>query len=161
MGRIRGGERHLLPDEGGRAHGEGGRTVTVLQPLRGASAPLSVADSAPPARIVLGVYLRALRRAHRMSQRRSGRHDHVATSTISRVERAESPLKPERLEALLDVYSVAEKDRRYLLRSLLQPSSHRPPGVDSTRPMGSLGRRRRGGSRCPLRCRAALGQRTH
>ncbi|MBM9624134.1 Scr1 family TA system antitoxin-like transcriptional regulator [Streptomyces zhihengii] len=104
--------------------------MTVLQfPLRGASAPLSVADSAPPARIVLGVYLRALRRAHRMSQRRSGRHDHVATSTISRVERAESPLKPERLEALLDVYSVAEKDRRYLLRSL-------PPAQFTPAPQG-------------------------
>jgi transcriptional regulator with XRE-family HTH domain len=86
---------------------------------------LQVASPPPPtdlpqalARIVLGVYLRGLRKAKGEALGTAARVAGQSVSAVSRWERAESPISPSALQKLLLHYGVAGVHADYLVRSL-------------------------------------------
>ncbi|WP_141746772.1 Scr1 family TA system antitoxin-like transcriptional regulator [Streptomyces agglomeratus] len=96
-----------------------------MQHLDGNPAMLQVISPPPPtelpqapARIVLGVYLRGLRKAKGESLEAAARVAGQSVSAVSRWERAESPISPSALQNLLFHYGVQGPHAGFLLRSL-------------------------------------------
>lgn len=71
-----------------------------------------------PARIVTGLYLRCLREAQYIGLEQAARAVRASSSAVSRWERAESPIRPDALGALLRLYGVAADHARFLVGSL-------------------------------------------
>ncbi|MFB7742501.1 Scr1 family TA system antitoxin-like transcriptional regulator [Streptomyces sp. NPDC056132] len=91
-----------------------------------------------PMRVVLGVYLRALRTAGDIPQKDAAYATRASTAAVSRWERAESPISPRNLETLLDLYHVPRKEKEYLLTHLPPPRYKR--GEDTSRGAGGRAR---------------------
>ncbi|MFD7341543.1 Scr1 family TA system antitoxin-like transcriptional regulator [Streptomyces violascens] len=71
-----------------------------------------------PARIVTGLYLRCLREAQHIRLEQAARAVGVSEPAVSRWERAQSPIRPDALGALLRLYGVAGAHSRFLVGSL-------------------------------------------
>ncbi|MGW0670731.1 Scr1 family TA system antitoxin-like transcriptional regulator [Streptomyces sp. NPDC002746] len=72
----------------------------------------------PPLQIVMAIYLRGLREAKGVRLVDAACATGVTLSTVSRWERAESPISPEMLRSLLLHYGVAGRRADYLARNL-------------------------------------------
>ncbi|MYR63635.1 helix-turn-helix domain-containing protein [Streptomyces sp. SID625] len=83
----------------------------------------SVTSGQAPARIVVGVYLRSLRKSQGMTLPGAARALAVTKSALSRWEHAQSPIDPRTLRLLLHLYGVAPQHIRYLL-SQTPPQRH-------------------------------------
>ncbi|MFD3422438.1 Scr1 family TA system antitoxin-like transcriptional regulator [Streptomyces decoyicus] len=92
------------------AHIEGG--------IRRRHQPTPIEESPSPSEIVIGVYLRALRKALRRSLADTARHTQLSTSTICRVERAEPPTHPRDVAKLLRYYEADGPEIQYLTSNL-------------------------------------------
>ncbi|WP_394427028.1 helix-turn-helix domain-containing protein [Streptomyces sp. SGAir0957] len=94
----------------------------------------------PPVRIVMGLYLRCLRKARRLHLETVARQVKVAISTLSRWELAEAPIPPQMVPRLLRIYGVADDQARFLERSLPEQRYSRDPdsgqGFDRSDPYG-------------------------
>ncbi|MFJ2406576.1 Scr1 family TA system antitoxin-like transcriptional regulator [Streptomyces xanthochromogenes] len=91
-----------------------------------------------PMRIVLGVYLRALRNAAGVHQKDAAYATRASISAVSRWERAESPISTRNLETLLHLYRVPRREKEYLVEHL--PPQKYKRGEDTLR--GLAGRAR-------------------
>ncbi|MFI5705193.1 Scr1 family TA system antitoxin-like transcriptional regulator [Streptomyces xanthochromogenes] len=91
-----------------------------------------------PMRIVLGVYLRALRNAAGVHQKNAAYATRASIAAVSRWERAESPISTRNLETLLRLYRVHRKETQYLLRDL--PPQKYKRNVDTVRGLADRAR---------------------
>lgn len=73
----------------------------------------------------LGSELRRLRKAHSISLNDAAAHLDVATSTLSRMETGNAPIKTRYLKDLLDLYGVDDQARRDALADLARNGRHR------------------------------------
>ncbi|MGW4442009.1 Scr1 family TA system antitoxin-like transcriptional regulator [Streptomyces sp. NPDC004682] len=84
-----------------------------------------------PFEIVLSVYLRALRATAKATLDDVARGTHTSVSTITRWERAATPMTPQGLETLLRYYQVPPRTIAYLLLNCPDPYGRPSARLDS------------------------------
>ncbi|MFB8310139.1 Scr1 family TA system antitoxin-like transcriptional regulator [Streptomyces sp. NPDC055961] len=80
------------------------------------SSPAEVPQA--PARIMTGLYLRCRREARHIRLEQAARAVRADKGTVSRWERAKSPIRPDALGTLLPLYGVPDEQVRFLVGSL-------------------------------------------